>query len=268
MKNKTNCYIKQDKPTIRIVHNLARTGGTLISKCLGCMNDVILLSEIHPAGSQLYNPIQQAHEWFNLITPADFNTIKTKKNYSFLDAIELISKRCNKKNKTLIIRDWSHLDFMAIPYLSYPSHHLTITKVLQKKFTTIDTITVRHPIDQWLSLRKLAVMKNKLTVDMFLHGYLNFAKYAVQYGFVRFEDFVRCPDAELTTLCARLDLPFDSQYKQRWSTYNKITGDFSGSNKEITPLPRKDHEAGLVEIFERNDDYQKAIEMLGYESQA
>ena len=33
------------RPTLRLVHHMARSGGTLISKCLGCMTGVLLLSE-------------------------------------------------------------------------------------------------------------------------------------------------------------------------------------------------------------------------------
>ena len=41
------------KPIIRIIHNLARSGGTPICKCLGCMSDIVLLSEIEPNGFDL-----------------------------------------------------------------------------------------------------------------------------------------------------------------------------------------------------------------------
>jgi len=34
--------------TIMLIHNLPRSGGTIISKCLGAQKNVILLSEIHP----------------------------------------------------------------------------------------------------------------------------------------------------------------------------------------------------------------------------
>jgi len=36
------------KPRIRLLHQLGRSGGTLISRCLGSMQGVVLLSEIHP----------------------------------------------------------------------------------------------------------------------------------------------------------------------------------------------------------------------------
>lgn len=45
------------KPKIRIFHNLGRSGGTLICKCLGCMEHIVLLSEIHPLGTNYYNPL-------------------------------------------------------------------------------------------------------------------------------------------------------------------------------------------------------------------
>ena len=40
------------KPLIRTIHHLACTGGTLISKCLGSMPDVALISEVNPLNRQ------------------------------------------------------------------------------------------------------------------------------------------------------------------------------------------------------------------------
>ena len=39
--------------TIRLIHNLPRSDGTIISKSLGAQKDVVLLSEIHPDGVAL-----------------------------------------------------------------------------------------------------------------------------------------------------------------------------------------------------------------------
>jgi len=38
----------QPKPKLWVLHNMPRSGGTLLSKCLGSMSEHILLSEIHP----------------------------------------------------------------------------------------------------------------------------------------------------------------------------------------------------------------------------
>ena len=89
------------KPRIRILHNLARSGGTLVSKCLGCMDRVALLSEIHPLGTQMFNPLTQAHDWYGLLESEDINPGK----HDFVDVIKLIEQRCRETGKTLVIRD-------------------------------------------------------------------------------------------------------------------------------------------------------------------
>ena len=38
---------------IRLIHNLPRSGGTIISKCISAQKDVVLLSEIHPDGNEM-----------------------------------------------------------------------------------------------------------------------------------------------------------------------------------------------------------------------
>jgi len=88
------------KPVIHVLHHMARSGGTIISRCLGCMNNIALLSEIHPYGyeNQLINPLAQAHEWFNLLTPEDIEKIKASHPFPFIDAIELIKQRCDERN--------------------------------------------------------------------------------------------------------------------------------------------------------------------------
>lgn len=255
-----------EKPTIRIIHNMARSGGTLIGKCIGCMQGIVLLSEIHPAGTKMFNPINQAYEWFRLLTDADIESIKRKGAVNFSDAIALIENRALEKNRKLIIRDWSHIDFTAVPFLARPSFRLTLAEVLKERFTVINTATVRHPIDQWISLRKLALMKDKLTLDFFLKGYLRFAEHSIRIGFLRYEDFVKSPESELKIICERLDIPYDPEFINRWSRYTKITGEVKSrrAGNQIAPLPRQEFEIGLLEAFEKNDDYKRSLDLLAY----
>jgi len=57
---------------------MARSGSTLMCKCLGCMEGVALLSEQHPKAWNLFNPLTQAEAWFQLITPSEFADMKKK----------------------------------------------------------------------------------------------------------------------------------------------------------------------------------------------
>jgi hypothetical protein len=217
------------KPPIRTLHHMARSGGSMISKCLGSMKNVVLLSEIHPKGIKQYNPIAQADQWFGLLRQEDLATIK--RGMSFNDAIALIDDRCTAKGKTI-------------------TH----------------TASVRHPLDQWLSLSELSYIKGKIEPEDFLRGYRRFAEAAVGIGFIRYEDFTQEPDEKLHLLCERLKISFDPEYKDRWTRYKKITGGTrtNRGRSEIRPLPRRALEPQLLKRFEVNTDYQAAIELLGY----
>jgi predicted O-linked N-acetylglucosamine transferase (SPINDLY family) len=258
---------KNTKPTIRILHHMARSGGTVISKCLGCMEDVILLSEIHPLGLRWFNPLYQAQAWFHLFTPQQIEMIQRNGGNSFENAIPLIYEKCLQHGKTLVIRDWSHLDFVGIPFLEKPSYKPLTPKVLSNEFDIVSTATVRHPIDEWLSLRSLRSFQWKITLEEFLRGYLRFAEYFSQTGFIRYEDFTESPEKEMKLLCKCLCMGFDPAFKKKWWKYTTITGDNNsvrGHSREIKRVPRKTMEAGLIREFERNADYIRSIQILGY----
>lgn len=253
------------RPKIRILHHMARTGGTVISTCLASMEAVMLLSEINPRGIKYFNPLNQAATWFRLFSQDDTKRINAN-SMSFTEAIDLIRRRAAERDKEIVIRDWTHLDFTAVPFLPQRSYRLITAEVLRAAFDVVHTATVRHPIDQWLSLRQLAVMNGKIQIEQFLRDYLRFAETSREIGFVRYEDFTRDPDGALRVLCTRLDLPFDPQYSQRWRAYRNITGDVASNApaRDIAPGTRRPMEPGLLDRFEANADYRPALELLGY----
>ncbi|NBD19019.1 MAG: O-linked N-acetylglucosamine transferase, SPINDLY family protein [Cyanobacteria bacterium] len=254
---------KQTKPKLRLLHNLPRCGGTIISKCLATMENNLLLSEIHPRGMDMFNPLQQAHDWFDLLTTKDFNELATSKPVSFVDAISRIHQRSEENNCNLIIRDWAHLDFFGVPWTNNLSYRLDLAETLKTHFDNIQAAIVRHPVDQWLSLCRLELLQGKLSLENFLQGYLEFAKIATEIGFIRYEDFTHDPDTQLQALCEKLETPFDPNYKEKWQTYKKITGE-TASQGEITPQPRRHIEPEVLETIEKNEFYQEAITLLGY----
>lgn len=232
------------------------------------MQNITLLSEIHPAATDRFNPLDQANVWHNLLTPADIKHLQDCGRVSFPAAMLLISQRCLEKGKTLLVRDWSHLDFTAVPFSPRRTDRLTTADVLQEDFRVINTASVRHPIDQWLSLRRLEIMQNCLDVKTYLQGYRAFAEHCTRIGFIRYEDFTADPETVLATLCGRLDMPYDCGFADRWSSYTNITG-ATGKGRigaVIATPPRQSMEAGLLDEFEGNDDYRQVIKLLGYET--
>lgn len=255
-----------EKPTIRLLHHMARTGGTVIAKCLGSTTGIALLSEIHPAGGRWFNPFQQADKWHGLLNEQDLASLRAGASMPFAAAIALIDRRARERGLTLVIRDWSHLDFTAVPFLPRPSFRLTLALVLAPAFNVIHTATVRHPIDQWLSLSGLGLVRGRLGVADYLRGYRHFAEVAARIGFLRYEDFAADPAAAMATLCARLQLAYDPDFQRRWMHYDKITGDIPPGPRpqEIRPPRRKPCPPQLIEAFAANADYRQAIALLGY----
>jgi hypothetical protein len=245
---------------------MARSGGTLISRCLGCMSGVLLLSEIHPLGTAQFNPLVQAQRWYGLLSSQDLGTLKARGRIGFVDAIELIHQRSLEAGQRLVIRDWSHLDFTGVPFVANPAYRLLTADALAGRFQLRQICTVRHPLDQWLSLRGLAVVQGKLTLDSYLAGMRRFAERACEIGFLRYEDFVADPDAVMKELCRRLELKFDRHFVDRWSSYAFVTGDVGGSRIgfKIGPVPRRPVELDLLETLAANRDYRTSLELLGY----
>ena len=70
----------------------ARSGGTLLNKCLGSLSDTIILSEVNPVGSgsgknkeSLNSVYEQAKYWYNI----------ELKNHDFKNAIIELDEYCN-----------------------------------------------------------------------------------------------------------------------------------------------------------------------------
>ena len=111
--------------TIRLIHNLPRSGGTIISKCLAAQKDTILLSEIHPNGIEIrkkmgldpidFDPIFQFQIWNNLFEKDEYKKISNS-DYKFEKKIDLIYEKTESLNKKLVIRDWAFADYFGKPF--------------------------------------------------------------------------------------------------------------------------------------------------------
>jgi protein O-GlcNAc transferase len=255
------------KPRIRILHQLARSGGTVICRCLASMENIVLLSEIHPLGGRMFNPLQQAMEWYGLLDAAEFESA-VRERWSFTAAVALIAQRCAEQDKYLVLRDWSHLDYIGIPF-TQARYRPELYENLQHEFDVIRYASVRHPLDQWLSLTKNPLFAQRLGPGKYLKGVRRFAEMASTTGFLHYEDFAADSDSALIKLCAALQLPFDQSYQARWASYSNITGDVlegrSDAN-EIKPLPRQSASSDWLHSLSRHSDYQRILDLLAYEA--
>lgn len=262
------------RPVIRVLRHMARSGGTLISRCLGSMGGVALLSEIHPGGLTHFNPLAQAVEWHGLMTPGEVERLRRSgKRPGFAEVIADLQRRARERGLALVLREWSHLDVIGLPFAA-PTMRPAMIEALAPRFEVVQAFTVRHPVDQHLSLSGLGPIPG-LGLAAYLRGCRVFAQWAAEAGgpgFVRYEDFTRDPDAALATLCERLRVGFDPGYRDRWASYDKVTGDVSAKmggrgagEARIRPLEPRPRPEGLLEAFRAHDDYRITLELLGYD---
>jgi predicted O-linked N-acetylglucosamine transferase (SPINDLY family) len=256
------------KPEIHLIHNLACVGGTVLAKCIGSMKNIVLLNDIHPLGIDSFHPLQQAHNWFDLLTEEELSHL-TKRQIDFPEMIKIIHHHCQENNQTLVIRDWAHLDFMGAPFLKRPTGKLLLAETLRPHFTLHQICINRHPLDQYISLSKLQIMQGCLTPKLFLEGVLQFAKHTQQMSSLRYEDFTRTPSESIAFLCSSLGIPFDPSFIDNWASYQNINRD-TGNNlrgshsPEIKPLPRKPVPAKIATLFNSSKKYEKILSLLGY----
>lgn len=252
---------------------MARAGGTLFSKCLGCMDGVVLLSEIHPNSGNYINPLEQARNWFGLITESDLSKLSKKGVVDFTDAIELIEQRCRDRGSTLVLRDWAHLDYTGLPFAT-PTYQPLLFKALTGKFEIVRIAIARSPVTQWQSLINLKLMDPSLRsgafgLDQFLAGYRRYAELCVETGFVRYEDLLRKPEIPIRRICQQLEIRYDPTFINKWFNYKTVTGDISNpqstNTNKIRKLSDRPVDPDLRKRFLSNPDYHRACKLLGYD---
>lgn len=258
----------QPRSPLRLLHQLARSGGTVISRCLACMTGVALLSEVHARATGFVNPLAQAQAWFAPFGQSEWEALCASGPLSFAEAIAAIEPALRRQRLALVLREWSHLDFTGVPVIADPPLRSITAEELAGRFELIRLATVRHPLDQFLSASVVPSLRGRLEINRYFLGYRRFAEMAVSLGFVRFEDFCENPAATMRRSCGVLALPFDPTFEQRQAGWTKITGDHaiggSRGGGSPQPLPRRACADDMLARIAGNADYRASLELLGY----
>ncbi len=253
---------------LRLLHQMARSGGTLISRCLACMQGVALLSEVHAGATGFVNPLAQAQAWFAPFDAAAWAALARRGAIPFPDAIETIERALRRQGHRLVLREWSHLDFTGVPILAEPPLRSLTAEALGNRFDLIRFATVRHPLDQYLSASAVPALRGKLAVGPYFKGYRRFAEMAAEVGFVTYESFCADPASTMRRLCTSLRLPFDPTFVDRQASWTRITGDHAigGGRGGAAPrmLPRRACPRDTLDAITSNADYRASLEVLGY----
>ncbi len=262
-----------DESTIRLIYNLPRCGGTIILRCLASMDSrFLLLSEANARGLQVkdpnfrLSPLLQMQAVHGYLEGVDIDRIPDEDYFSFPRNIEIIRDDLRRNGKSLVIRDWTYLDFLGVDLIE-PSYELSTGDSLAGSYTLLEAAIVRHPVMQYESIINYVHGGNyeALSIPVFLKGYGAFTKKIIDKTYVRYEDFLEAPDRELHRLCDSLNVAFDPDYKTKWQSFTAISGDNENRDKTTISPGRTMPEKMIFDRFSDHPEYREALDMLEYE---
>lgn len=249
---------------IRIVHHFACTGGTLISKCIASMPNTQLLSEVDPLstlGKPKVKPLFAPNDMATLMKESTRGTSVELIIELFLSNLKVVYNECSKCGLRLVLRDHTHSHYCIGALVP---ERLNLRQLISARFPTVSVVTVRNPIDSYMSLKANGWMHfTPSTFDEYCARYIAFIKAYEEIPILRYEDFVREPDTVMVKLCDLLDLPLNLDFRELFGVH-RISGDSGRSGNTFELRPRKSVDAALKSEIETSSRYQLLRSMLGY----
>lgn len=254
-----------------VFYAFARSGGTLLNRCLGCMQGNLILSEVNPHASVI--PVEeQARDWLHLLTDQQFRDLSQK---SYGDKIAYLAVLAKEQNCHLILRDWVTANFLhhVVPgqFSIVPSTVLEQPYYLSRYELAMQPIVItRQAADVYESITRTFKHLQNLSIETFGNHYLAYARSVCSYPIFHYEQLCQEPEAIVQNICNALDIAFDASFIHRFSQFVQCTGDTTlpqpsrGSQLEvITPL-RSHSDAPSYLAARQNKNCRTADELLNY----
>ena len=259
--------MEKDNSKIRIINHWACSGGTLISKCVASLPDVIFLSEVHPyAYLRLMNPNEKSYLPTDIIQQLSFK--RSHKDPSlcisaFRGAIQELNKEVSSQQKKLILRNHSHIDFFVGPI---PRSNSLLTEIFEDRNQLLQVFTVRHPLDSWLSLN-YQKWNNQIQFDNF-EEYCSRALIMVEamknIPLFYYEEFCLKPKFVLKQICRILEIDYSDIFQKYFFDLN-ISGDSGRTGNLIAPRERRNIQEEFLNEIKNSSSYIELCNKLNYD---
>jgi hypothetical protein len=251
-----------EKPIIRVVHHLACSGGTLISKCIASMPNVYLLSEVHPYTDLGVDFEKPRYSPTDIISLAKYAGIPHNKELSqevFKKSVRTLYNHLEQFGGKLVLREHTHADFNTTAVI--PNNATNLIQLLQDEYDVRSVITLRHPIDAYASLvRSGWVHFEPQSFDEYCHRLLrlinNFDLEKDEFFF--YENFVQDSHSEMKKICSALEIEFNEMFEDIFGVF-KVTGD-SGRSSEYIGLRERNATDDLIKEAEESRSFQQLCE--------
>ena len=252
---------------IRIINHWACSGGTIISKCLAALPNIVFLSEVHPfAYLRLSNTNERDYLPTDIIQQLSLNRNKKDPSFciaAFVGAIEELNKKICSSNKTLILRNHSHIDFFVGPV---PRSNSLLTEIFSDRNKLLQVLTVRHPLDSWLSLQNQK-WHNQIqfnNFDEYCSRALIMINAMQNIPIIYYEEFCLKPKIIVKKIADLLEIEYSDQCQENAFLIN-LSGDSGRCGEIIKPRNRRDIPERYLNEFNNSNSYIQLCEKLRYD---
>ena len=260
-------------PPIRVVHHWACSGGTIISRSLAQLPNVVLLSEVHPlahlrlhAPSSGYQPtdvVQQLSLPHNGRDPVLCMA-------AWQGSILALQAAVSQQNQVLVLRSHSHIDFFCGGLAAEES---MVSRSLRAKAALLELLTVRHPLDSWLSILTNQWHRHFAGADLesFCRRALRMLDACGAMPWLRYEEFSLHYSSALQAMADVLQLdPMNSDLQNDDIQAIQLSGDSGRRADVISARPRRpipeNQKSSVQQALDGGADssYLRLCHRLGY----
>lgn len=256
---------ESEKPVVRVIHHFACSGGTLFSKCIAALPNVYLLSEMHPTTRHGIDWSTAQYTPRDVITQAMFARVPYVEELAsriFIEDIITVYEHLNSLGGKLVIRAHTHADYC---FEGETPNVDTITRLLAPHFELKHLVTVRNPIDAFMSLRQNGwVHFCPNTFDEYCGRFLRFLDGFQRVEIVSYEDLVESPYDTIEHCTDLLDLDFTEEIFDYLDIF-KVSGDSGRTGKKIAPRPRKSITDEYRQEIMSSNNFRMLCEQYGFE---
>ncbi|MFD2175533.1 hypothetical protein [Rhodobacter lacus] len=222
---------------VRMIHHFACTGGTLMTRALACQPNVIVLSEVDPFSRWFRPPGSFAPSDLIFLSrqsrlPPSEATIERM----FVSALKCLWEDSTRDGRRLVLRDHSHSHFCAA---ADPSERPVMGAMIARHFTVRQVLTVRHPLDSFLSLHLLKSAPGPVAhLEGYATRYLAFLDAYPGVEIRHYEHFVTDPETECHRLADALALPVNPRWQDVLPIIS-LSGNSGRNGRRIALRPRR-----------------------------
>ena len=246
---------------LRTLHHFAATGGTLFTKLVAALPNVLALSELHP--HSFVDPARTAFRPSDIayhLRASGLSSGCEVAERAFVASLLAARNGLAQRGTHLVVRDHTHSDFCQL----VSGEESTLLRLFSASgLPVLPIVTVRHPADSFASMLQKGWVSPKIDFVEYCKRYHQFLDAVNATLIVRYEDMVDAPYEWLKKICDAWRLKFVRESVDLFSIY-QFSGDSGRSRNVLTKHPPRPEAADLRRS--KSKAYISLTARLGYYS--